>query len=213
MQSGRVSLEETRPPFFFNLILKQGVAATYPNTRVHFGTTMGLSAKVLLERYFYLEEVKAALSDIGEPLTGSKPQLIGRLIASWESHNRDLYGLFDFLYTDALRTICKDYGLEFHGDRTALLRRIRRAELITTARKRIEKIETPPPKTEPIAATTTPGIRRLRFEWPLWGSLGLTAAVYFLLPLLGLTETLQFGAAIICFIGLWASLRYLSERA
>jgi len=174
---------------------------------------MGLSAKVLLERYFYLEEVKAALSDIGEPLTGSKPQLIGRLIASWESHNRDLYGLFDFLYTDALRTICKDYGLEFHGDRTALLRRIRRAELITTARKRIEKIETPPPKTEPIAATTTPGIRRLRFEWPLWGSLGLTAAVYFLLPLLGLTETLQFGAAIICFIGLWASLRYLSERA
>jgi hypothetical protein len=174
---------------------------------------MGLTAKMLLERYFYVEEVRSALSDIGEPLSGSKPKLIERLIASWESHNRDLYDLFDFLYAETLRTICKDYGLDFYGDRATLLRRIRRAELITTGKKRFEKIESPSAKVEPVAATTAPSIRRLRFEWPLWASLILTALVYFLLPLLGLTETLQFGAAIICFVGLWASLRYLSERA
>ena len=175
---------------------------------------MGLSAKLLLERYFYLDEVKTALSDIGEPTSGSKSQLIGRLIASWESHNRDLYDLFDFLYAETLRTICKDYGLDYRGDRTTLLRRIRRAELLTSAKRKTTQDEMPATSADSSAAASAPGIRRLRFSWPLWVSIALTGVVYFLLPLFGLIETLsQVATAIICFIGLWSSLRYLSERS
>ena len=46
---------------------------------------MGLSVNVLLQRYFYVDEVKAALSDIGESSSGNKPQLVNRLVASWSA--------------------------------------------------------------------------------------------------------------------------------
>lgn len=175
---------------------------------------MGLGVRTLLQRYFYLDEVKAALADIGETSSGNKSQLISQLIATWESHNRDLYGLLDFLDIQTLRIICKDYGLDHEGDRTILLRRIKRSNLIGSAKNRSIRTETESPPAD--LSSTAPGVqglRRLRFEWPLWISIVLTVLLYFVLPLFGLTETItQVVAAVICFIGVWSGLRYLSEK-
>jgi hypothetical protein len=174
---------------------------------------MGLSVRTLLQRYFYLEEVKAALADIGEPSSGSKPQLVGRLMATWESHNRDFFNLLDFLDVQTLRIVCKDYGLDYGGDRVTLLRRIRRTGLLDTARRKADIEAQPPPTESAPASPGVPGIRRLRFRWPLWVSITLTVMFYFILPLFGLTQTAsQIVAALICFIGVWSGLRYLEEK-
>lgn len=169
---------------------------------------------MLLQRYFYLDEVKSALDDIGEPTSGSKSQLISRLIRTWESHNRGVYGLLDYLDVQTLRILCKDYGLDYRGDRAALLQTIRQADLLIVPNGGSPGIETrpSPEQSSPPVAAGVSDIRRLRFRWPLWVSIALTVAVYFILPLLGLTEILQIAAAAVCFIGLWSSLRYLSER-
>ena len=176
---------------------------------------MGLSVRTLLLRYFYLDEVKAALTDIGESTTGSKSQLAARLIATWESHNRDVYDVFEFLDVQTLRIICKDYGIDHIGDRITLLRRIRRSNLLATPKNSGVRIEVQSPTTEPPpSASGVPGVRRLRFRWPLWASILLTALLYFILPLFGLTGIVtQMAAAAICFIGVWSGLWYLSERA
>ncbi len=192
---------------------------------------MGLSVNVLLQRYFYVDEVKAALSDIGESSSGNKPQLVNRLVASWQAHNRNFYELFDYLDTQTLRVISEDYGLDHHGDRSTLLRRIRRADLLVINKKTNAESEAdsdskqsqsplPPAKTgvqlteeSPSVSSGLSEIRRLRFRWPLLVSIVLTALIYFVLPLLGLTAVLyHIGAATVCFIGLWSGLRYLSER-
>lgn len=175
---------------------------------------MGLGARTLLQRYFYLDEVKAALADIGESSSGSKSQLVGRLIATWESHNRNFFDLLDFLDVQTLRVICKDYGLDYRGDRPTVLRRIRRANLLTANKRKVSIGTRPLPTEPPPASSGVPSIRRLRFRWPLWISVVLTTTLYFILPLFGLTQTFsQILAAVICFVGLWSGLRYLSERA
>ncbi len=175
---------------------------------------MGLRARVLLERYFSVEDIKNALYDIGETVSGNKSQLIRRLMANWEAHNRDLYGLLDFVDVQTLRIICMDYGLDHRGDRNTLSRRIRRADLLINAKKGRDGLETQPVLSESTPATVrVPSIRRLRFRWPLLVSGASTVVVYLLLPLSGLTETpIQFGAAIAFFFGLWSSLHYLSGR-
>jgi len=177
---------------------------------------MALTVRVLLQRYFYLEEVKAALNDIGEPSSGSKSQLVSRLVANWESHNRDFYALLDYLDVQTLRVICKDYGLDYRGDRAALLRRIRRSNLSKLRNDGTPRVETqaPPSQSLPSVASGVSDLRRLRFRLPLLVSIGLTAILYLVLPLFGLTEVIsQIVTATICFTGLWSSLRYLSERA
>ena len=168
-----------------------------------------------MERYFYLEEIQSALIDIGEPSSGSKSTVINRLVNSWESHNRNFSELLDYPNTQTLRLICKDYGLESSGDRTTLLRRVRRGNLISSANTKVSETETGAPREMQAGspARPVPGLRRLRFKWPLWISLALTALLYFVLPLFGLTQIpSQLLTAAVCFIGLWSGLRFLSEK-
>jgi hypothetical protein len=173
---------------------------------------MGLGVRTLLGRYFYLDEVKTALTDVGESSTGNKSQLISRLVATWGSHNRDFYDLLDFLDVQTLRVICEDYGLDYGGDRTTILRRIRRADLLGTNTKTTSADVQPHQVERSPSFSAVPRVRRLRFERPLWISAALTTLLYFVLPLIGLTQAIsQIVTAVICFVGLWGSLRYLSE--
>lgn len=103
---------------------------------------LGLSVKKLLYEYFSVEDLKDALDDIGEVISGNKDELVNRLSTKWKSHDRDYYDLFDFLGPDVLQMICYHYSLDAtkasHG---TLKKRIRKAKLFeSNSRKKIEKI-------------------------------------------------------------------------
>jgi hypothetical protein len=85
---------------------------------------MGISIKILLDRYFSLPELQDALDWIGEPVSGTKAILINRTVSTWGSHNRDLGDLLDILYPDQLRLICQDYNLNTKGGKSILVERI-----------------------------------------------------------------------------------------
>lgn len=100
---------------------------------------MATSLQKLLFTYFGMEELKDALASIGEPLTGTKDQLVARIIATWESHNRDIYDLLDFAETYMLRDMCKDYNLDSYGKHEILKRRLEKAQIIKSASLKTEE--------------------------------------------------------------------------
>lgn len=91
---------------------------------------MGLTLAKLLNDYFGIYELKDALSDIGELTTGTKVELVKRLVAQWEPHNRDKYDLLDYLDEDMLVNLCDDYNIDSDGDENLLKRRIKREKLL-----------------------------------------------------------------------------------
>jgi len=91
---------------------------------------MGISVGKLLNDYFGTDELKYALSDIGELTTGTKAELIKRLVTQWEPHNRNKYDLLDYLDEDMLAQLCDDYNIDSDGDENLLKRRIKRARLL-----------------------------------------------------------------------------------
>ena len=92
---------------------------------------MGLSVKKLLDDYFRLDEVQDALRDIGESTSGTKDELVQRVRNNWESHNRDVYELLDFIDKDSLVMICYYYNLDpTSGKHDVLKRRIKKANLL-----------------------------------------------------------------------------------
>ena len=102
---------------------------------------MGLSVKKLLDEYFYKEEIQDALDDIGEPVSGSKDELIGRLLNSWELHNRDIYQLLDFIKRDSLMMINDDYNLGILPAKPEVVRRrIKKANLLGSGGKPKESL-------------------------------------------------------------------------
>ena len=97
---------------------------------------MGLSVKKLLDDYFSKEQVQDALGDIGEPTSGTKDELVRRLLNNWESHNRDIYKLLDFTDKDSLQMICYFYALDATSAKhDVLMRRIKKANLLGSGSK------------------------------------------------------------------------------
>ena len=97
---------------------------------------MGLDVKKLLCEYFSKEEVQDALQEIGEPITGTKEELVEELSKKWQSHNRDKYELLDFTEEDTLQDICDHYNLDDTlADHSVLKRRIKKANLLSPTGK------------------------------------------------------------------------------
>ena len=97
---------------------------------------MGLSMKKLLDDYFRLDEVQDALRDIGESTSGTKDELVQRVRNNWESHNRDVYELLDFIDKDSLVMICYYYNLDpTSAKHDVLKRRIKKANLLGSGKK------------------------------------------------------------------------------
>jgi len=97
---------------------------------------MGLSMKKLLDDYFRADEVQDVLRDIGESTSGNKDELVQRVRDNWESHNRDIYGLLDFIDKTSLQQICYYYNLDATpAKHDVLKRRIKKANLLGSGGK------------------------------------------------------------------------------
>jgi len=106
------------------------------NVLVIYNNDMGLSIKKLLDDYFRLDEVQDALRDIGESTSGTKDELVQRVRNNWESHNRDVYELLDFIDKDSLVMICYYYNLDpTSAKHDVLKRRIKKANLLGSGGK------------------------------------------------------------------------------
>ena len=97
---------------------------------------MGLSVKKLLDDYFRTDEIQDALRDIGESASGTKDELVQRIRNNWESHNRDIYELLDFIDKTSLQQICYYYNLDATmAKHDVLKRRIKKANLLGSGKK------------------------------------------------------------------------------
>lgn len=151
---------------------------------------MGITLSKFLNDYFGVDELKMALSDIGELTTGQKNVLIKRLIAQWEPHNRDKYDLLEYLDEDYLSDLCIDYNIDADGDENLLRRRIKKAKLLDDSprpssmvddrlisnKKTFEKIglvnsdSKTIDSTKPIDSSHT-GQSKPRINWVKWGAI------------------------------------------
>jgi len=103
---------------------------------------MGLSVKKLLDDYFRAEEVQDVLLDIGESTSGNKDELVQRVRNNWESHNRDIYELLDFIDKTSLQQICYYYNLNSTpANHNILKRRIKNAKLLGSGSKPTAKVD------------------------------------------------------------------------
>jgi len=92
--------------------------------------------KKLLDDYFRTDEVQDALRDIGEPTFGTKDELIQRVRNNWESYNRDIYKLLDFIDKNSLQQICYYYNLDATpAKHDVLKRRIKKANLLGSGKR------------------------------------------------------------------------------
>jgi len=97
---------------------------------------MGLSVKKLLDDYFRADEVQDALRDIGESTSGNKDEFVQRVRDNWESHNRDIYGLLDFIDEISLQQILYYYNLDSTpAKHDVLKRRIKKANLLGSGKR------------------------------------------------------------------------------
>jgi len=103
---------------------------------------MGLSVKKLLDDYFRADEVQDVLRDIGESTSGNKDELVQRVRNNWESHNRDIYELLDFIDKTSLQQICYYYNLNSTtANHNILKRRIKNAKLLGSGSKPTSKVD------------------------------------------------------------------------
>lgn len=76
--------------------------------------------------YFSVEELRFVLSVINEPQTGTRQELIERVIMEWPAHNKKWEELISYLDAPTLRQICTEYDLGNTGSRDLLHRRIKK---------------------------------------------------------------------------------------
>lgn len=96
---------------------------------------MGISVKKLLDYYFTVEDLKNALYDIGEPLSGNKDALINRITQTWKDHNRNLRDLLGYMPPDALDAFCQFYKIDDSGTDEAVIRRIVKSGIVESLEK------------------------------------------------------------------------------
>jgi len=90
-----------------------------------------LSLSKLLSDYFGMTELKDALYDMGEPISGTKDQLVKRITTNLKSHNRSKYELLDFIDETSLQMICYYYNLDATPvNESTLKNRIKKAGLL-----------------------------------------------------------------------------------
>ena len=103
---------------------------------------MSLSVGKLLLEYLDKEQVQDALRDIGEPISGTKDELVRRLKNTWNSHNRDRYELLDFADDDSLQMICYHYNLDpTPTNNSTYIRRIKKAELLDKNSRKLKNLK------------------------------------------------------------------------
>ena len=103
---------------------------------------MGLPLNKLLDEYFRADELQDVLRDIGESTSGTKKELIKRVHDNWESHNRDIYELLDFIDKDYLQMICYHYNLDAtKAKHDVLKRRIKKANLLGSGGKASSQVD------------------------------------------------------------------------
>lgn len=100
---------------------------------------MSLSTKKLLLDYFTVEDLKDALSDINEKVSGTKEELIKRLTRTWKEHNRDNYELLEFLDDTSLQMICYYYNLDATpASINTYIRRIKNSDLLNQNSRKLK---------------------------------------------------------------------------
>lgn len=98
---------------------------------------MGL-IPIRLLAYFDKEELQFFLSTINEIQSGTREELIERLLIEWPIHNKKWEKLLDYLGKPTLSQICKDYSINHHGDRDTLVRRLKKELHVGSTHKKIE---------------------------------------------------------------------------
>ena len=88
--------------------------------------------------YFSKEELQFHLSTINEVQSGTREELIERLLAEWPTHNKNWEKLLDYLNKPTLSQICRDYSIEHHGDRGQLVRRLKKELQGSSTNKKIK---------------------------------------------------------------------------
>ena len=103
---------------------------------------MSLSVDKLLLEYLNKEQVQDALRDIGEPISGTKDELVRRLKNTWNSHNRDRYELLDFADDDSLQMICYHYNLDpTPTNNSTYIRRIKKVGLLDKNSRKLRDLK------------------------------------------------------------------------
>lgn len=170
---------------------------------------MTISVKRLLDSYYSVDDLKDALADIGEPMTGTKDVLINRIILEWPEHNMDLKDLLEYMAPDALEAFCQFYKLDDSGTDETLIRRVvksnvvepfpksrtrasetndfpsSRVETSQMKSKRPDQITPKPVETSPDRAATTEGRRRQKLMTIYYVLGAIAAAVTIMAYLLG----------------------------
>lgn len=103
--------------------------------------------EVLLDKYFYKEDLQIMLDSINLPRSGTKDELIERIIESGEADVQDILGI---LNKDVLVEICEIIDLETKGTKDQLKKRI------LDEVEYVEEIEEEKPQKEPPYAAPLP---------------------------------------------------------
>ena len=106
---------------------------------------MGLTPRRLLD-YFSVDELKFLLSTINESQTGTRQDLINRILIEWPVHNKKWEQLPQFLDKSTLVQICKDYSLDHKGNRNNLEKRIKKE--LSSNKVTLNKIKIQPKKNQ-----------------------------------------------------------------
>ena len=91
---------------------------------------MGLTVRKLLDVYFEKWELQNILDKLDEIISGTKPEIIERIIEEWPAHGHDYYNLFKSLDRQRLSRICKAYKLDSKGNKDKLVQRIKKHKLL-----------------------------------------------------------------------------------
>lgn len=103
---------------------------------------MSLPTRKLLLDYFTVEDLKDALADINERISGTKEQLISRLSKTWKEHNRNHYELLEFLDETSLQMICYYYNLDpIPTNDSTYIRRIKKAGLLDKNSRKVRNLK------------------------------------------------------------------------
>jgi hypothetical protein len=96
---------------------------------------LSLSIRNLLECYYSVDDLKFALDLIGEPVSGTKTMLIDRMLDTWTHHRRNLKDLLEVLEIEQLEYMCQDYNLDDAGNKSILIKRILKSNIIDAFEK------------------------------------------------------------------------------
>jgi len=99
-----------------------------------------LTPRRLLD-YFSKEELQYLLSIINEVQSGTRKELIERLLVEWPEHNKKWEKLLEYLEKSTLSQICRDYSIEHRGNRGQLVNRLKKELQGISTHKKIKTLK------------------------------------------------------------------------